>query len=96
MNTHVYKYELRESVEMPRDAEILYVGYQKILMKFYIWALVDRDEEHPTEMRNFQLLNTGERLKNDNLLVKPTYIGSTMAFDGGFVLHVFENKKLKV
>lgn len=92
MNHMIYKYELNEHIAMPKGAQILHVAYQPILLKFFLWALIDPDNKDET--RTFQLVGTGEKVIDNNLLVKPTHIGTCMAFKGGYLLHVFENVKL--
>ena len=90
MNKTVYKYSLQDSIELPKGAEILKIGTQN--NNFVLWALVDPTNEK--EWRTFQLIETGNSIIDHNLLVKPTYIGSTEAYQGRYVLHVFENVKL--
>ena len=92
MNRIIYKYELSHRVLMPKGAEILSVIYQKILSKWFIYALVDLDVE--MEIRNFQLVETGSEVFDYNLLEQPTFIATTIYNDGAYILHVFENVKL--
>jgi len=95
MNTAIYKYQLSENVVMPKGAKLLKVAFQKTptIEAFYVWALVDL--ENKDEIRNFQIIGTGCHLIDNNLLIKPTYIGSALGYNDKLVLHIFENVKLK-
>jgi len=95
MNTAVYKYPLHEKVKLPKEAEILKVAWHKTPVQeaAFIWALVDLDATEEEE-RTFQLIVTGGVVKDNNLLVKPTYLDSLFCYGGSYVLHVFENIKL--
>ena len=92
MNNRIYKYEIKGStISLPTNAEILKFDYQN--EKWYIWALID-DEETNLETRSFQLLETGQKLMNNNLLIKPTYIGTTITHNDNYVLHMFEDSSI--
>ena len=48
----VYKYEYADTIEMPKGATIINVLYQKWADQWFIYAIVDPDNE--MEVREFQ------------------------------------------
>lgn len=92
MNTKIYKYKFEHRLELPKGAKVLNVLYSDFLKNWYIYVLCDPDAE--LETREFQSVETGGVLIEDNLLMKPTYITSTISHDDRYVLHLFENVKI--
>lgn len=81
----VYKYQLGvgdlQSVEMPRDAQILTVQVQRGTV--CLWALVDPDAALVT--RRIRIAGTGHVIEGAH-----TYIGTVQQMGGALVWHVFE------
>lgn len=86
----VYKYPLEttdfQTVEMPKDAEILCIQTQQETPN--IWALVDLDNVYKEqEKRYFEIYGTGHKIKD---LTNRKYIGSYQLKGGFLVFHCFE------
>ena len=72
-------------VEMPADAELLYVAsqYEGQIATLQLWAKVD--PERPTVNRLILIRGTGHPIGPDC-----SYIGSVIVSDGDLVWHVFD------
>jgi hypothetical protein len=79
----IWKYQVENLIEMPKEAEILTVKVQDSF-NVCIWAKVDPEKE--TEIRAFEVIGTGHPFDDTN----KEYIGTYL--DGTFVWHLFEIK----
>lgn len=79
----IYKYNLKPTVLLPKDALILKVAMQNDGL--YIWAIIDPNEKTHIE-REFQVVATGDPFDYNRL--KYTFIDTV--FDGPLVWHIFE------
>jgi hypothetical protein len=79
----IWKYQVENLIEMPKEAEILTVKVQDSF-NVCIWAKVDPEKE--TEIRAFEVIGTGHPFDDTN----KEYIGTYL--DGPFVWHLFEIK----
>jgi hypothetical protein len=83
----IYKYPLaivgRQSVEMPRGAEILCVQEQFGMAK--VWASVD--PASPPELREFHMVGTGHPFPSDD---QPPYLATVQI--GVYVWHFFAHR----
>jgi len=84
----VWKYTLPvdddQWIEMPADAEILFVASQRNEISFLsLWAKVD--PSRPMVNRRILIRGTGHPLEVD-----VAYIGSVIVADGDIVWHVFD------
>ena len=87
----IYKYELsvqeKQVIELPQNAEIIRV--QDVDGKFYLWAIVNTDLEHPIEKRALEFYKTGQPIEQIDSLV---YLGLCKLFIMQELgLYVFEN-----
>lgn len=79
----IYKYPLPSFdciIEMPRNAEIKYVGNQN--GNIVLWAMINELDE--ISKRCFKVFPTGANIDTGN------YIGTVLQVGGAFVWHVFE------
>lgn len=83
MTKVIHKFNLSQSVWMPKGAEILTIQLQYDSPK--IWAIVDPYEINQ-ESRIFRVIGTGEEFDHSHNM---KYI-STCQTDTGLVWHVFE------
>ncbi len=75
-----------QSVQMPRGAQILYVGVQGegLRMKASVWALCDTDQ--PKAERRLAVTGTG----HDAAHCEGPHVGTFMLGNGALVFHVFD------
>ena len=71
------------ALEMPRDAELLFVAAQG--EQGFLWARVITDDRVSGVMRHFRLRGTGHEVDLDC-----AHVGSFMLRGGAIVLHLFE------
>lgn len=88
----IYKYALptkeKYILELPKDSKILRVDDLDGL--FFLWAIVETDEEHPKEKRCLEFYKTGQPIKNR--LSDLHYLGTCKLFImQELCLYVFEN-----
>lgn len=94
MGKAIWKFKLKiddkQSIEMPKGAQILSAQVQHNIL--CIWALVDVDAEK--EQRTFEIFGTGNPVP-DYVDAEHNYkfIATFMYYDGGFVGHLFEPYK---
>ncbi|GAI26277.1 unnamed protein product, partial [marine sediment metagenome] len=79
----IFKYPIPEAadqfeLELPLDTKILTFQSQK--NKFYIWAIVE-DEENITCTRYFTILGTGRPLITGDYKIQ-SYIGTAQIYEG--------------
>lgn len=86
----VYRYELEpldyQEIVVPKDIDILFVGFQSSRMRASIWAAVELPIKE-TEVRAFETVGTG------HTIVRPEHarhIGSYIMPDGFHTFHIFE------
>lgn len=85
----IYKYALKNPTTellLPKDAKILDVQVQDGTP--HLWARVDTTA--PLEERTFYVVNTGERMPEDEELV---YVATFQQDNGAYVGHVFEYRR---
>lgn len=62
----IYKYSLpvqeKFSLELPAGANIIRV--EDVDGKFWMWAIVDTNPEHPKAVRNFECYKTGQPIED--------------------------------
>ena len=71
------------ALEMPRDAELLFVAAQN--EQGFLWARVITDDRVSIVERRFRLRGTGHEVDLDS-----KYVGSFMLRGGAIVFHLFE------
>lgn len=84
----IYKYEIytgSQTIEMPKDAEILCV--QRQLDSACVWAIVETSED--TEFKKIDVFRTGHPI-SDEIGFHREYIGTYQEAGGGLIWHVFE------
>ncbi len=60
--------------------------------EFFLWAVVETDEDHPSEKRFLELYKTGQEIKSP--ITELNYLGNCKIFIGQeLCLYVFENLK---
>jgi len=88
INAEVWKFQIPISddfsIEMPRDAELLYVATQHEVGCLWVRVVPDR----AMETRHFMLRGSGHDISLDC-----KYVGSFMLDGGIFVFHLFEESK---
>lgn len=84
MNKVIYKYPVRDGVDMPANAEILKVEYQGA--EVFIWAMTIPDS--PTIKRYFKVYGTGHPIP-----MNERYVGTV--FEPPYVWHIMESTPLK-
>lgn len=82
----IYKYQVKEDVDLPVGAEILSVNFQDGVP--FIWALVDPDAN--TEIRHFASIGTGGLIHRSRI---KKFIGTAFEGNSGPAIHVFEIAK---
>ena len=89
----VFKYDVSiddyQTIEMPKDSEILKAGVQN--GKMVLWVLVDPEDDK--EQRRFRLTGTGHKITDDEA-GKLHYIGTFLLYGGSLVFHLFEILKI--
>ena len=86
MLNSIWKYPVKEAVEMVKGARVLTVQIQREIP--CIWAVVNPDEKE-TETHHFVIIGTGHKNEDINNL---TYIGTVHQLNGVLIWHVFEKK----
>ena len=88
----IFKYNISindcQTIEMPKDAEILKTGVQN--GKMVLWALVN--PEYGKEQRWFRLIGTGHKI-TDEISNNMHYIGTFLLYGDSMVFHLFEMLK---
>ena len=82
----IWKFELKEGVEMPSGAQIVSIKEQFGTPQ--MWAICDPSQ--PLVKRHFRTIGTGWEFNEKGTV----YIGSYFNPEGAFVWHVFEIIKL--
>lgn len=90
----IYKYSLpvqeKYEIELPTDARIIRVGDVDGL--FFLWAIVNTDEDVLLEKRFLEFYKTGQPIETD--LSELVYLGECKLFImQELCLYVFENTK---
>lgn len=88
----IFKYSIptkeKYAIELPKDAQIIRV--EDVDGLFFLWAIVNTDEEHPTEKRYLEFYKTGQSIETD--LSNLAYLGTCKLFImQELCLYVFEN-----
>lgn len=88
----IYKYSLptkeKYTIELPKDAKIIRV--EDVGGLFFLWAIVNTDEEYPTEKRCLEFYKTGQPIETP--LERLNYLGTCKLFImQELCLYVFEN-----
>lgn len=88
----IFKYPIptkeRYTIELPKDAQILRI--EDVEGLFYLWAIVNTDEEHPKEKRCLEFYKTGQPIETP--LERLNYMGTCKLFImQELCLYVFEN-----
>jgi hypothetical protein len=91
----IYKYSIpakeKYVIELPKDAQILRV--EDVEGLFYLWAIVNTDEDVETEKRFLEFYKTGQPIETD--LSHLNYLGTCKLFImQELCLYVFENHYL--
>lgn len=88
MMLEVWKFKLEETIEMPKGARIIHVGFQRGTL--YVWALVDSTA--PKETRNFLIYSTGDvfPIKEGISAEMLSHLGTFLLDEDKIVVHVFE------
>lgn len=88
----IFKYSIptkeKYAIELPQGAKIIRV--EDVDGLFYLWAIVDTQENHPTELRYLEFYKTGQPIETPlNDLV---FLGTCKLFImQELCLYVFEN-----
>ena len=88
----IYKYSIptkeKYTIELPKDAKIIRV--EDVDGLFFLWAIVNTDEEHSTEKRCLEFYKTGQPIETP--LERLNYLGTCKLFImQELCLYVFEN-----
>lgn len=88
----IYKYSIptkeKYTIELPKDARIIRV--EDVDGLFFLWAIVNTGEEHPTEKRCLEFYKTGQPIETP--LERLKYLGTCKLFImQELCLYVFEN-----
>ena len=88
----IYKYPIptkeKYTIELPKDAKIIRV--EEVEGLFFLWAIVEKDEEHPIEKRCLEFYKTGQPIETP--LERLNYLGTCKLFImQELCLYVFEN-----
>lgn len=94
---NIYKYPLpvqeKYEIELPVDSRIIRVGDVDGL--FFLWAIVNTDEDMVNEKRFLEFYKTGQPIETD--LSELIYLGKCKLFImQELCLYVFENTKKRV
>lgn len=87
----IYKYSIptkeKYTIELPKDAQILRI--EDVDGLFFLWAIVETDEEHPKEKRCLEFYKTGQPIETPPVR---NYMGTCKLFImQELCLYVFEN-----
>jgi hypothetical protein len=88
----IFKYSIptkeKYTIELPKDARIIRV--EDVDGLFFLWAIVNTDEEHQTEKRCLEFYKTGQPIETP--LERLNYLGTCKLFImQELCLYVFEN-----
>lgn len=88
----IFKYSIptkeKYVIELPKDAQIIRV--EDVDGLFFLWAIVNTDEEHPTEKRCLEFYKTGQPIETP--LERLNFLGTCKLFImQELCLYVFEN-----
>lgn len=88
----IFKYEIpckeKFEISLPKGAQI--IRCEDVEGKFFIWAIVNPDPEHPTETRYFECYKTGQEIHTP--LCHLNLLGTCKLFImQELCLYVFEN-----
>lgn len=88
----IYKYPIptkeRYEIELPLDAQIIRV--EDVDGLFYLWAIVETDEDHPKETRYLEFYKTGQPIETP--ISELIFLGTCKLFImQELCLYVFEN-----
>jgi hypothetical protein len=88
----IYKYSIptkeKYIIELPKDAKIIRV--EDIDGLFFLWAIVNTDENHPKEKRCLEFYKTGQVIETP--IDRLNYLGTCKLFImQELCLYVFEN-----
>lgn len=83
----IWKYILADEVEIPVGAKLIKLGYQKLKQEWVIvgWFYIHNKESKLTDMRQYFIFNTGQRVTR-----KSNYYLGTVILPNGGVKHIFE------
>lgn len=92
MPKSIYKYQLavkeKQVIELPKGADIIRID--DVDGQFFLWAIVETDQEHPKEQRFLECYKTGQAIETP--LESLNYIGFAALFIGQeLCLYFFEN-----
>lgn len=90
----IYKYQIpvKEMVELELPKEARIIRIEDVDGEFFLWAVVETNEDHPQEKRFFELYKTGQEIKSP--ITELNYLGNCKIFIGQeLCLYVFENLK---
>ena len=88
----IYKYEIpckeKFELELPQYAQI--IRCEDVDGKFFLWAIVNTDENHPKQIRHFECYKTGQEIETP--LNHLQMVGTCKLFImQELCLYVFEN-----
>jgi len=88
----IYKYSIptkeKYTIELPKDARIIRV--EDVDGLFFLWAIVNTEEGHPTEKRCLEFYKTGQPIETPIEMLN--YLGTCKLFImQELCLYVFEN-----
>lgn len=88
----IFKYSIptkeKYVIELPMDAKIIRV--EDVDGLFFLWAIVNPEEDHPVEKRFLEFYKTGQPIETP--ISQLTYLGSCKLFImQELCLYVFEN-----
>lgn len=88
----IFKYSIptkeKYTIELPKGAMIIRV--EDVDGLFFLWAIVETDEEHPTEKRCLEFYKTGQPIETP--IDRLNYLGTCKLFImQELCLYVFEN-----
>jgi hypothetical protein len=92
----IYKYSLpvqeKLTVELPAEAQIIRV--EDVAGLFFLWAIVETDEQHPKQTRYIECYKTGQPIETP--LEDLRYIGACKLFImQELCLYMFENVNVR-
>lgn len=90
----IYKYPIptkeKYEIELPLDAQIIRV--EDVDGLFYLWAIVETDEDHPKETRYLEFYKTGQPIETP--ISELIFLGTCKLFImQELCLYVFENTR---
>ena len=88
----IYKYPIpikeKYTIELPKDAQI--IRTEDVEGLFFLWAIVETDEEHPKEKRCLEFYKTGHPIETS--LENLNFLGTCkLLIMQELCLYVFEN-----